>query len=298
MSGRSGFVAVLGRPSAGKSTLVNALCGHKVSIVSPVPQTTRNRIRGIVTREAGQLVFLDTPGYHLSERRMNRKMQGVAIGALEDADLLLYVVDASRAPGEEERAIAARIAEAALPRIVALNKTDLLRGERGVEEAPARGFLREVLPDTPVHAVSALQGHGVEELLTALFSGIPMGEPFYDAEFYTDQSPEFRIAEILREQAFAVTSQEIPHCLYVEIADLEMRDPPAEHLWARAFLVVERESQKGILVGKGGERIKGIRAAAERECNAIFPYPVKIDLRVKARPKWRSNEGLLDRLIT
>lgn len=293
---KSGFVSVVGRPSAGKSSLVNALCGHKVSIVSPVPQTTRNKIRGIVTRASGQLVFLDTPGYHLSERRMNLKMQEVALGSFEEADAVLYVVDPTRGePGEEERAIAARVALAGLPTIVALSKADLLRGAR--EAGVARGFLHETLPDVPLMPVSSVTGDGLEPLLEALYHLAPEGEPFYDSEYYTDQQPEFRVAEILREKAIAVTSQEVPHCLYVEIADLEMRQEPYEHLWVRAFLVVERESQKGILVGKGGERIRDIRVAAESECSAIFPYAVKMDVRVKARPKWRTKEELLGRLV-
>lgn len=293
---KSGFVAVLGRPSAGKSTLVNSLCGAKVSIVSPFPQTTRNRIRGIVTREAGQLVFLDTPGYHLSERRINRKMQLVALETLEEADLVLYVVDSTRAPGEEEAAIAERIAASGIRTFVALNKSDLKRSDPSAAEA--RQLVLRSLEAPAIYEVSALTGAGTEELLAALFAAAPAGEPFYDADYYTDQPPEFRIAEIIREKAIAATSQEIPHCLYVEIADLEMRSEPWEHLWARVFLVVERESQKGILVGKGGSRIKGIRVAAEEECSRIFPYPVRLDIRVKARPKWRTDDELLGKLVT
>lgn len=294
---KSGFVSVVGRPSAGKSSLVNAVCGHKVSIVSPVPQTTRNKIRGIVTRASGQLVFLDTPGYHISERRMNRRMQEVALGALEEADAVLYVVDPTREAGEEERAIAACVASTGLPTFVALSKADLMRGSREAGGEATRAFLREALPDAPLFAVSSVSGDGLEPLLEALFQSAPEGQPFYDADYYTDQQPEFRVAEILREKAIAVTSQEVPHCLYVEIADLEMRQEPYEHLWVRAFLVVERDSQKGILVGKGGERIRDIRTAAEAECSAVFPYAVKMDVRVKARPKWRTSEDLLGRLV-
>jgi GTP-binding protein Era len=293
---KSGFVAVLGRPSAGKSTLVNTFCGGKVSIVSPIPQTTRNRIRGIVTRGSGQLVFLDTPGYHLSERRMNRKMQSVALETLEEADLVLYVVDSTRKPGEEEGAIAARIAASGIRTFVALNKIDCTRKDTPLPEL--RELILRTLPSAALLEVSALTGAGTEELLAALFAAAPVGEPFYDADYYTDQSPEFRVAEIVREKAIAATAQEIPHCLYVEIADLEMRSEPWEHLWARVFLVVERESQKGILVGRGGTRVKAIRVAAEQECSQIFPYPVRLDVRVKARPKWRTDESLLRRLVT
>lgn len=292
---KAGFVAVVGRPSAGKSSLVNALCGHKVSIVSPVPQTTRNRIRGIVTRPSGQLVFLDTPGYHLSERRMNLKLREVALGTLEEADVVLYVVDPTREPGEEERAVAARVREAGLPSLVALSKADLAGGPAWAGGEAALEFLRHELEGPAVHPVSSTSGEGLEPLVQALLAMVPEGEPFYDADYYTDQPPEFRIAEILREKAIAATTAEVPHCLYVEIADIEMRGDAG--LWVRAFLVVERESQKGILVGRGGTRITGIRRAAEADCAGIFPWPVRIDVTVKTRPKWRASEELLGRLI-
>ena len=294
---KSGFVSVVGRPSAGKSTLVNALCGHKVSIVSPVPQTTRNRIRGIVTLPEGQLVFLDTPGYHLSERKMNLRMQGLAVKSLEETDLVLYVVDPTREPGAEESAIAGLVAAAERPVVVAVNKADLIDRSEDSRLRQVRLFISDALPRAQIHEVSARSGAGLDGLLNKLVELAPVGEPFYDAEYYTDQTPEFRVAEILREHAINATRQEVPHSLYVEIADLEMREEPYTHLWARAFLVVERDSQKGILVGKGGERIRAIVEAAADECSRIFPYPVKLDVRVKTRPKWRSSESVLEGLL-
>jgi GTP-binding protein Era len=290
---KSAFVSVVGRPSAGKSTLTNALCGHKLAIVSPVPQTTRNRIRGIVTTPVGQLVLLDTPGYHLSERRMNRRMRQVALDALAESDIVLYVVDTTRPPGEEESALAERVAAAGRPTVVALNKMDI--GARGAEAA--RSFLSARMERAPVMPVSALTGEGAAALLEALFERAPVGDIHYDAEMYTDQDPAFRIAEILREKAIHATTQEVPHCLYVDVADLEQRQEPTPHLWVRAFLVVERESQKGILVGRGGERIREIVAAAARECSEVFPQPVRMDVRVRARPKWRTSENVLKGLV-
>lgn len=289
---KSAFISVVGRPSSGKSTLTNLLAGHKLSIVSPVPQTTRNRIRGIVTTARGQLVLLDTPGYHLSERRMNLKMRDVAIQALEESDLVLYVLDTTRDPGEEEAAIADKVAQCSVPVVAALNKIDACK-----DLGPSRAFVATRLPGATVVEISALQGDGRETLLDTLYNLAPEGDLHYDDEMYTDQSPEFRISEILREKAINAASAEVPHCLYVEIADLEMREEPYRHLWVRGFLVVEREGQKGILVGRGGDKIRAILADATRECLEVFPYPVKLDVRVRVRPKWRNSEDTLKGLV-
>lgn len=326
---KSAFVAIIGRPSSGKSTLLNTLCGEKVSITSRVPQTTRNKIRGIVNDPRGQLVFLDTPGYHRSERKFNLYLRQLAESTLEESDVVLYVADLSRPPGAEENDVLELLAATQLPRICALNKADLER----TFESRYRELLAEKVPDMKPHALSALNGDGTGPLLDALFAAAPEGAPFYEADYYTDQAPEFRIAEIIREKAIARTQQEVPHALFVEIADMEMRpgrgtaagggpdaglsmagdtapgedELPAEWrteqpddpgtLWVRAFLNVERESQKGILVGKGGNQIREIRLEAQRELNEIFPYPIHLDLRVKVQPKWRTRDTLLRRLL-
>jgi GTP-binding protein Era len=289
---KSAFVGLIGRPSSGKSTLLNRLCGGKVSIVSPVPQTTRNRIRGILNASPGQLVFVDTPGYHLSEKRLNLHLRSLARQTLEESDLLLYVVDVSRSAGEEERALMELLRAHEERLAVALNKIDLEDGSLpAVERELQRAFAAPRL-----YPVSALTGAGLDPLLAALWALAPEGERFYPEEYYTDQSPEFRIAEIVREKAIQQTRQEVPHALYVEVSDLEQRRDGQE-LWARGFLCVERESQKGILVGRGGERIKAIVRGAEAELAELFPYDVKLDIRVKVRPKWRQDETLLARLI-
>ncbi|MFP4638578.1 MAG: GTPase Era [Spirochaetaceae bacterium] len=293
---RSGFVAIVGRPSAGKSTLLNALCGHKISIVSPVPQTTRNRIRGILTDRRGQIVFLDTPGFHNSERRFNRYMRDLVLESLEEVEAVLYVLDATRSPGEEESTLAHMLSEVRMPVVCAVNKTDHPRNAA----ADVAAFARQHLPTAEIRLVSAATGAGLAELTDTLFVPLPEGEPYYPEEFYTDQEPALRIAEIVREKAIFELTQELPHALYVEIADMEMRAGSAGaegHLWVRAFVVVERESQKGIVVGRGGARVRDIRMKAEAELAEIFPYPVKLDLRVKAQPKWRTNETLLKRIV-
>jgi len=286
---KSAFVSLIGRPSTGKSTLLNTMCGRKVSIVSPIPQTTRNRIRGIVNREQGQLVFIDTPGYHSSEKRINIHMKNLVSQAAAESEVVLYIIDVSRNPGEEEHLLFSYLSSLETPIVIALNKTDLPGDTAGIKELTELHF-----PGKPLHEISALNGQGVEELLTALFEAAPEGDMMYPEEFYTDQDPEFRVREIIREKAINRLSQEIPHALYVEIADMETTD---EELWIRAFILVERESQKGIVVGKKGMGIRAIRIEAEKELRDLFPYHIQLDIRVKVDPKWRKKDRLLNRLI-
>ncbi len=315
---RVAFVAVVGRPSAGKSSLVNRICGHKVSIVSPVPQTTRNRVRGILTRPEGQLVFLDTPGFHLSDQKMNQELKRVALASLDEVDLVLYVADLTREPGEEEAMIADAVVAAPQPTVVAINKTDLLPPEpASKKEAPGRpavpaawvAFLEERFPAAPRIEVSAATGNAVDELTAALFGNAPEGELFYPEEFYTDQDPGFRISETIREQVMRRTTQEVPHAVYVDILDSAFENirspkvsspqagPRPQRLAVRAAIYVERESQKGIVVGKGGAMIRDIRKGAEQTLRELFPYPVSLDLRVKVNTKWRKKDAVLRRLL-
>jgi GTP-binding protein Era len=288
---KSAFVAIIGRPSSGKSTLLNGLTGYKVSIISPVPQTTRNRIRGILNTDAGQLVFIDTPGFHLSERKLNLHLKKLILDTLEEVDMIVYLVDSTRTPGPEEENLWQILSPLALPLIVAVNKID----HKESRPEPLLVRLHDHFPDAPLLPVSALSGEGLPRLKEILFAAAPEGELLYPGDFYTDQSPEFRIAEIIREKAITRTHSELPHAIYVELSDMEMR---VHYLWVRGFLCVERETQKGILIGRGGDKIKAIRMEAEAELNGIFPYQVRLDLRVKVRPKWRSKDGLLKKLIT
>lgn len=291
---KSASAAVVGRPGSGKSTLINKITGHKVSITATVPQTTRNRIRGILTEERGQIVFIDTPGYHLSDRKFNLRLRDLVTGTLKEVDLILYLVDASRAAGQEEEAMADRLASLESPVLAVLNKTDL--APETLEEN--RLFIAGKLPRAEILELSALTGEGLPALMDRVFDLAPPGEPLYPPDYYTDQDPEFRVAEIIREKAINLTREEVPHALYVEVADMETREEGGKNrLWIRAFLVVERESQKGILVGRGGTRIKEIRTAAQRDLGRIFPYRIYLDLRVKTRPRWRRDENLLRDLI-
>ena len=303
MSKKCGFVTIIGRPSVGKSTLLNSMCGEKVAIVSKVPQTTRNAIRGIINHEKGQLIFIDTPGRHSSEKKMNKKLMEVSERSLSESDLVLYILDASRAPGQEEEEVAALLIPFSGKTIAAVNKMDI----PGADFNRARDFLSQHLfslsketdktstcEDKRIFQISASTGEGIETLLLALFAMAPEGQPLYDEEYYTDQETGFRIAEIIREQAINRLRQELPHSLYVDIADMELK---GEKLWVRAFIIVERESQKGMVVGKGGEMIKAIRLAALKELKKIFDWKIDLDLRVKTGKDWRQKDHTLKRII-
>ncbi|MEN6364441.1 MAG: GTPase Era [Rectinema sp.] len=288
---KSAFVAIAGRPSAGKSTLVNALCGAKVSIVSPVPQTTRNTVRGIVNRPEGQLVFLDTPGFHISDKKLNLRLRDLAVHAFSDADIVLYLIDASRAAGPEEEALADALASADARMVVALNKCDLA----GADAAAARAFASGRFPRAEIVDISALKETGLDALLVALFAKALEGPTWYPEEYYTDQEPVFRIAEIVREKAILHTREELPHSLYVDYSDSRKLDDGS--LEASYDLVVERDSQKGILIGKAGSMIKRIREEAESDLAGIFDYTVHLRLQVKVDPNWKHDDKRLGNLI-
>ncbi|MCL2758588.1 MAG: GTPase Era [Treponema sp.] len=296
------FVTIIGRPSVGKSTLLNKMCGEKVAIVSKVPQTTRNAIRGIVNRDEGQLIFVDTPGRHSSEKKMNKKLMEVSDRALTESDLVLYVLDAARAPGIEEEEIAALLTPLAGKTVIAVNKMDAPEADFN----RAKEFIAQKFPSAAgtdengrIFSVSANTGQGINELLTALYEMAGEGQPLYDSEYYTDQDTQFRIAEIIREQAINRLRQELPHSLYVDIADIEFKEDSekGQQLWVRAFIIVERESQKGMVVGKGGEMIKAIRLAALKNLKRIFDWKIDLDLRVKTGKDWRQKDHTLKRII-
>ncbi|MBN2439800.1 MAG: GTPase Era [Spirochaetales bacterium] len=291
---KSGFIAIVGRPSCGKSTFLNTVCGQKVSIVSPVPQTTRNKVRGIYNSpdKESQLVFIDTPGFHTSEKKFNLYMKRLVASTIDECDAVLYIIDASRDVGEEERAIMKIITETSKPIVIALNKMDVKQSYF----FPIVEELKQDLFKVPFFSMSALNNKGIDEVLTKLIDFIPEGEPFYPAEFYTDQPPEFRISEIIREKAISVAKQELPHCIYIEILDMEMRKENAV-LWVRGFIYVERMTQRGILVGRNGEKIKQILQEARKEIEELFPYAVYLDFRVKVQPKWRKKDHIIKKLM-
>lgn len=285
----------MGRPSAGKSTFLNTASGEKVSIVSPIPQTTRNAVRGIVNTSLGQLVFVDTPGYHDSEKKLNLKLKGIAAEQLDSADVILYIIDSTRAPGKEEELTAALIAPYLSKTVVAINKID----SADSKVALVRTFLATTFPkleSSRVVDISAEQDTNINQVLKALYDLAPEADQLYPEEYYTDQEVDFRIAEIVREQAINRLHDELPHAIYVEIADMEWRKNDKE-LWVRAFLCVERESQKGMVIGKGASMIKTIRVESIKALRKIFPYRVDLDLQVKVSKNWRQRDQLLNRLL-
>jgi len=291
---KTALVTIIGRPSAGKSTFLNTASGEPVSIVSPLPQTTRNAIRGIVNTSLGQLVFVDTPGYHLSEKKMNLKMQSLTQDQLDSADAILYVIDTTRPCGDEDRLITQLLEKYESKVVVALNKTD----DKQSKAEEARLFVGFELPNLPrerIHEISAKNDQGINEVLKSLYDLSPVAPQLYPEEYYTDQEVDFRIAEVIREQAINRLQQEIPHSIYVNIADMEMKNPNL--LWVRAFLCVEKESQKGIVIGKGASLIKTIRLESLKQLRKIFDYKIDLDLQVKVDKNWRQKDNRLTKLI-
>ena len=263
--------------------------------MSPIPQTTRNAVRGNVNTSLGQLVFVDTPGYHDSEKKLNLKLKGIAAEQLDSADVILYIIDSTRAPGKEEELTAALIAPYLHKTVVAINKID----SADSKVALIRTFLATTFPkleSSRVVDISAQQDTNINQVLKALYALAPEADQLYPEEYYTDQEVDFRIAEIVREQAINRLHDELPHAIYVEIADMEWRKNGKE-LWVRAFLCVERESQKGMVIGKGASMIKTIRVESIKALRKIFPYRVDLDLQVKVSKNWRQRDQLLNRLL-
>ena len=290
----SGVVTIIGRPSAGKSTFLNTASGEKVSIVSSIPQTTRNAIRGIVNTTKGQIVFIDTPGYHKSEKKLNLKLQEIAKTRLEEGDAVLYLIDISREFGEEEKNICSLLIPLQNKTVIGLNKADLASAKTEL----VKKELLSLLPDIPqerIFQISALKDEGINEILSLLIELLPEGEALYPEDIYTDQDVVFRITEIIREQAILHTREEIPHALYAGVEDAEMRKNGKE-LWVRAFLYVEKESQKAMLIGKGAAVIKSIRIKSMAELRKIFPYKVQLDLQVRVNKNWRQKDNIIKKI--
>lgn len=294
---RTGVVTIVGRPSSGKSTFLNTACQEDVSIVSPIPQTTRNAIKGFVNTSLGQLVFIDTPGYHNSEKKLNQRLRNVTESQLDGIDAALYIIDITREPGEEEELTAKLLEKNQDKTVVAFNKTDLL--PRKDLLLKYYDFIQKNLPDVPkerIFEMSAKNDNGINEVLKALYEIVPEGVPMYDDELYTDQDLSFRVKEVIRGEAINRLKDEIPHAVYVEVADVEHRNE-GKKLWIRAFLCVERESQKGIVIGKGASMIKEIRTASVKKLNQIYMQKIDLDLQVKVDKNWRQRDVTLNRLI-
>lgn len=286
---RSGFVALIGRPNVGKSTLLNRVVGQKVTIVSDKPQTTRNTIQCIWTTSSAQIVFLDTPGLHKPQDKLGESMVRSAREALEEVDAVLFVVDGAAGPGPGDRRVAATLAKVATPVVLAMNKVDLLKGEEREERI---ALYRELGSFASVHPVSAITAEGLEELLEKLVALLPEGPKYYPDDWVSDHPEQFVVAELIREKVLHLTYDEVPHSVAVAIEAMEERQGK-ELVAIRATIYVERASQKGILIGKGGARLREIGARARQEVEALLGSRVYLDLWVKVRPKWREKESVL-----
>jgi GTP-binding protein Era len=283
---KSGFVAVAGRPNVGKSTLVNALCGGKVAIVSDKPQTTRRRILAIANGDDYQLVLADLPGFQRPRDPMTERMQRTVDASFDDVDAVLLVLDARERIGAGDRFVANRVSELGVPVVIALNKVDRLKPGHIAQQIQNAARLGEF---HALHPVSAKTGDGVADLRSELVELLPEGPLYYPAEQRSDLPLELQVAEVVREKALQLTRDEIPHALSVEVEEIEDKVVPAT-------IFVETESQKQIVVGSGGRVVKEIGMRARPEVEQLVGHPVFLELRVKVRPRWRRDEALLERL--
>jgi GTP-binding protein Era len=278
---RAGFVALVGRPNVGKSTLLNALLGQKVAIVSHRPQTTRVPVRGILTRPDAQMIFIDTPGIHEPHHELGQMMVKLARRAIPEADVVCMMVDISKPPDKLDRTIAAEVQQAGKPALLVLNKVD---------QPPRHGSHLEAYRDLGTWAmeiaISATRGDGVPALLEEIVGYLPESEPLYPEDWTIDQSERFLAAELVREKALKFTNQEVPHAIAVEVDEWEDKENAT---YIRMTLNVERDSQKGILIGAGGSMLRRIGTAARQDIEEMLERRVYLDLWIKTRPKWRND---------
>jgi GTPase len=284
---KSGFVAVAGRPNVGKSTLVNALTGSKVAIVSDKPHTTRHQIRGVHTSDDAQLVLVDLPGWQRPIDRLTERMQERVDEAIAgDVDAVLLVVDARDRIGAGDRFVARRVFALGVPVVIALNKVDRLKAGHIATQMKTAATLGDF---HALHPVSAKTGDGIDELRFDLASLLPEGPLYYPPETDTDMPLEARIAELVREQALRLTKEEVPHAVTAEVVEIDEKR-------VHVRLYTETESQKQILIGKGGTMVREIGRGARPQVEALLGHSVYLQLQVKSSPKWRRNETMLERL--
>jgi GTPase len=286
----SGFVAIIGRANAGKSTLVNALVGRKVAIVSPQPQTTRNRIQGIVNRENGQAVLVDTPGIHRAAKALDRQMMQEVSEALEGVDIVALIVDATRDFETGDKYSIEWVKKFSGPAYLLLNKVDRVKKDRLL---PLIDRWRREHDFEEIFPVSALRGQGMDDLLKSLIVRLPENPPYFPTDQYTDQPERFLAAEIVREKAIVLTRKEVPHAVAVLVDSFEESE---KLLRIRATIYVEREGQKGIMIGRGGSMMKEIGTAARKELEEILGVKIFLELHVKVQENWRENRAMVKQL--
>jgi GTP-binding protein Era len=286
---KSGFVSILGRPNAGKSTLLNQLIGAKIAIVANKPQTTRTSIQGVLTLPDAQIVFLDTPGIHKADSLLNKRMMDTVRAALGERDLLLLVVDDSHKFGLEDRHAVDLIRKADTPTLLLLNKVDLLHKDKGavlplIEQYRALHEFAEYIP------ISARKGDGLAELRQSIVARLPEGPAYFPPDHITDQPDRFLAAELIRERILQLTREEVPHSVAVSVDSWE-DTPSLIRIYATVY--VERSGQKGIIIGAGGAMLKNIGTQARQEMERLFGRHVYLDLHIKVQPRWREKPGFL-----
>ncbi|MCR4934382.1 MAG: GTPase Era [Lachnospiraceae bacterium] len=284
---KSGFVTIVGRPNVGKSTLMNKIIGQKIAITSNKPQTTRNRIMTVYTSDEGQIVFLDTPGLHKAKNKLGNYMMNAANASVKDADVVLFMIEANKPIGNAEKDIIEDLKKVSKPKILVINKVDAIKKEAligVIEEASKFDKFDEIVP------VSATEGTNCYELVKTIMKYLPVGEPFYDEDTITDQPVRQIAAEMIREKALHALNEEIPHGIAVMI---ETMDFSKKVVQIEATIVCEKESHKGIIIGKGGAMLKKIGTNARFEIEKMLEQQVNLKLFVKVKKEWRDSEFLL-----
>lgn len=284
---KSGFVSIVGRPNVGKSTLVNRLVGQKVAIMSDKPQTTRHKIHSVLNRDGAQLVFMDTPGIHKPRHRLGEHMVDLALNSLEEVDVVLFLTEAGR-PGTGDRYIIEQFGRIKTPVILVLNKIDLVEKN---ELLPCIESFRHLYDFSEIIPVSALRGENLDILVDTVTGYLPEGPKYYPDGMVTDKPERFIMSEIIREKVLHLTSQEIPHSVAVDVEEVEKR--PNDVVAVRAVIYTERESQKGILIGKNGSMLKEVGKRAREEMEALFGSKFFLELWVKVKTDWRNKENYL-----
>lgn len=288
---RSGFVSIVGRPNVGKSTLINTIIGKKITIVSEKPQTTRTCIQGIYTCEEGQIVFVDTPGIHKPKHLLGEYMVKVSTRSIEDVDLVYFVTDVTKPFGSGDQFIIEQLKNAVVPVFLVVNKIDLASEEEideHIQSFKSQMYFTRIIP------ISAYQNSNIDKLLKETFEFLPEGPLYYPEEDLTDQPISFIAAELVREKVLLLTRDEVPHSIAVEVE--EFKNEEGRKAYIRAVIYTERDSQKGIIIGRNGQMLKNIGEMARKDIELMLGMPVYLDLWVKVKKNWRDNEANLRQL--
>lgn len=288
---KSGFISIIGRPNVGKSTFLNKVIGQKISIMSDKPQTTRNKIQGVLTKEDCQMVFIDTPGIHKPKHRLGDFMMKVAENTLNEVDAVLFMINAKEGFGKGDQFIIDRMEKVKSPVFLIINKIDLVTPEqllKLIDEYKDKADFEEIIP------ISALEGNNVDHLLDELLKHLPEGPQYYPADQVTDHPERFIITELIREKALHLTREEIPHSIAVVMENMEKRKD--EKIFIQATIITERSTQKGIIIGKQGSMLKEIGVQARKDIETLLGSKVYLELWVKVKKDWRNKESQLNEL--